>query len=371
MFNSLSKKIALFVLIFSINSSSYCMFITKKPKQKMWQKAKEACYNITKNFKKQKCQPAPKGIYRIIAKDTVALLSAFCLDNLLGIGIKYATKHITENLFQDAPKNVQEEKTKLAKLMNIKNPEKIKVKELPFPLNVFIGNCNIAGTICLTKETIEESEAGQRQWVLGHELSHYKHNDDLKWALAGNTCKFGMLYLAKKCNLLNNLKQFNKWTDKFSIYNILAPQKQKLDIPEKKNKAPNNSLWEMTKTNFTQVDATRFLSNVIIGNTLGRSSEKRADLESAALGKDIANGGIRRFKKFKEKESGIFGLFAKLENLFLWKRWITGPHPSDSTRENYLTAFRNAKYGNPKYPLALAIEKHKPFDFKLANKDVE
>jgi len=302
-FNTLYKKLLFVLLVFGM--SNIC------------------CMQLTKNMLQKSC-------------NYLSNKTASCFNFLKEkITNHYRKKAGLEGELKDASQETKNEMIMLAKKLGIKNSEAIKVKILD--VNYKTAGMNSFGkTMILSKDINEDIKNNQHKFIIAHELNHYKHNDSLKGILTyGITCTIlGSAYYYGLKKLPKYLSPFGNQNDsltKSEILYLLFALGGPLGIPK--------------------------FSSILTNFTTDRYIEKRADLSTASLGEDIAQGGIETFTQENNKRklackarNAKIAQSPPLKRLFIkaWSRlssiYRTIMHPD----EHLPQAFKKAKYGKQK-----------------------
>jgi len=201
--------------------------------------------------------------------------------------------------WRGASKATKKQVVEIAKKLNLKNPNKIKVKVGNY--SSFRNNAMVdsGGTLYLGQNIAENASSNKGKFVIGHELSHTKNRDFFK-----------MLLFMVGANLF--------WF--VSLSKVV----------------PGAVVPKVSKLCFTlNMAGLVFFRKVF--------SEAMADIGSASLGREFAQGGIDFFKKGNDDLSEL-ACFSRWK--YKIRQFFGDPHFSPWFRMKYLTWFRDWKYGH-------------------------
>ncbi|MFC1842821.1 M48 family metalloprotease [Candidatus Dependentiae bacterium] len=293
--------------------------INKAPEETVWQKSKRKLWE-TKNFVYRKFIQAKDKIAPYITTDNIAIASFFSIYMFANAFALYAHKKRIRALRNPSLKT-KKYVTAIAKRLKIKNPKNIRVKVINS--NSYNGGSDIFGNIIITKKVDAKIKKNRCKFIIGHELSHRKHGDAIRSYISSLALKLGFFGLYAKYKPLKPVTNFLQRN---------APQ----------NPILQNRFYSIIYgLHIAAIRTGLFLCDIIIANTIRRIFERRADLESASVSKNLAKGGINLFRKFKKI------LTSKVKK-FSWGRWLrykfANPHPSPSKRIQYLKWFKKKNY---------------------------
>jgi len=284
------------------------------------------CFSLPKfNLSKKK-----DFIYkRILSSKTVKDIIVATTISSIVYAIVLLRFKLLESEFEDCPDDLQKKIQSIAKKMNIKNPEKIKLKnsskkseEKSFMRKIFkillfvpilrqsIFRCYACtgpmGNIYFNVKKFKEFSEDEKNFVLGHELSHKKHKDSF----------FGFIG-----SIAINL-----------AFQRFFPSRITGIIPR--------SIKGIALASIINPRA-------IFAQTIGKFFEIRSDIESASISKEQAEGGVTGFKRFLPIEKKWYE-YLELNYLKAIKNFLKilkDPHPSLWIRIKYLELYKRWKYG--------------------------
>ena len=267
-----------------------------------------------------------------------------CLIPLALLAHKLHTKSL-----KNASKYGKSQVMKIAKKLNIKNPHKINIKIFKGNKKIYNAASGPFGNIFLTEKTYKKIHTNKAKFIIGHELSHYKHNDALKGLTIQVAIQLGIFKTYSKYKPTKKVVQLLNWA-RIPCF---------IQIP----------LLYITHgiILYKIFPYMRIINDTLVNKTLGKYFEIRADIESASLSRNNADGGIRVFKKIHQK---VQSKIAKMS----WSKWIrhmlTDPHPSINNRISYLRWFKNWKFGKKAKPSFAKHAAKSSFKWikKMANK---
>jgi len=331
MFKHSKKSIALVLLLaLGANSCSYGInfgFLWSSSDQPgILQKAKNGIVRA-KNYIGQKLAWVKN---KIVEHATVGNVSLAISTGLIATfyALQYRKKYFCLNKIHKAaavPKKVKNSVIGIAKKLGIKSPEKLRVAS-----HKAFGKMNGSGpfrSLALSEKTVQNIHSNKSKFIIGHELSHYKHNDSYVKPFL-NLSLFLLFAILRR----NKFKNGTEDVHLFRGGDHLSFGKRLL-------------VRSLLLGGHVFRDIATFLclqfAPIIQNNTFSRYCEVRSDLEAASLGKKIVDGGIGLFKEraLEEKKDK-----SSLVEKFLFY-FIEDPHLPASFRLKYLQWYKKWKYG--------------------------